>query len=299
MKDPYSVLGLDRDAGAAEIKTAYRRLARELHPDHQPGNARAEERFKHVAAAYSLLSDAETRARYDRGEVDASGAPKRPRAAAASGAGSTRRNPFDKFFRDHTTRAGGIKVNGANVDYTLKIKFVEAAQGAVKNVGMTNGKRLKVTIPPGTRDGQVLRLRGQGMPGLGGGGTGDALVEIAIEPHPTFRVEGDDIHADVPITLAEAVLGGRVHVETVDGAVMVTVPAEANTGTLLRLKGKGLVRGDGTRGDHYAILKVVLPSRPDAELVDFVRAWTEGHPYTVRGEPAQPAAADTTPEDKN
>ncbi len=307
MKDPYSLLGLGRDASAAEIKAAYRKLARALHPDHQPGNARAEEKFKHVSAAYALLSDAETRARYDTGEIDASGAPKRPRASAGTG----RRNPFDKFFRDHDPRAAGrddsrdrrhagIKVNGASVDYTLKIKFIEAAQGAVKNVGMTNGKRLKVGIPPGTRDGQVLRLRGQGMPGLGGGVPGDALVEIAVEPHPTFRAEGDDIHAETPVTLAEAVLGGRIQADTVDGPVMVTVPAEANTGTILRLKAKGLVRGDGTRGDHYAILKVVLPARPDAEIKDFVRAWSERHPYAVRPSPIQtePAAAESTPEDK-
>ncbi len=323
MKDPYSVLGLDRDATAAEIKTAYRKLARELHPDHQPGNARAEEKFKHVSAAYSLLSDAQSRARYDLGEIDASGAPRRPRATAS---GSGRRNPFDKFFRDHDPRAtgrdhdpraakrdhdsrddsrfkrhAGIKVNGASVDYTLRISFIEAARGAIKNVGMTNGKRLKVSIPPGTRDGQVLRLRGQGMPGLGGGASGDALVEIAVEPHPMFHAEGDDVRAETPVTLAEAVLGGRIQADTVDGPVMVTVPAEANTGTILRLKGRGLARGDGTRGDHYAILKVVLPAQFDVEFKDFVRAWSERHPYAVRtepGEPSEPADAGDKPGSK-
>ncbi len=307
MKDPYSILGLGRDASAAEIKTAYRKLARELHPDHQPGNARAEEKFKHLSAAYSLLSDPETRARYDMGEIDASGAPKRPRASAS---GPGRRNPFDKFFRDHdpratgrdhdprATRHGGIKVNGASVDYTLKISFLEAAQGVTKNVGMTSGKRLKVAIPPGTRDGQVLRLRGQGMPGLGGGASGDALVEIVVEPHPTFRADSDDVHAETPVTLAEAVLGGRIQADTVHGPVMIAVPAESNTGTILRLKGKGLARGDGTRGDHYAVLKVVLPARPDAELTEFVRAWSERNPYTVRDRPAEPAETESTPEDK-
>jgi DnaJ-class molecular chaperone len=292
MKDPYSVLGLDRDASTAEIKAAYRKLARELHPDHQPGNARAEEKFKHVSAAYALLSDAETRARYDRGEIDASGAPRGRRASSAYGAGAhARRNPFDRYFRDRGANPG-IKINGANVEYTLKVEFLEAARGTVKNVGMTNGKRLKVTIPPGTRAGQILRLRGQGMPGLGGGEAGDALVEIAVEPHPVFRAEGDDIRAELPVTLNEAVLGGRVQAETIDGPVMVTIPEGANTGTVLRLKGKGLAKGPDKRGDHFAILKILLPSRPDPELVEFVRAWSARRPYKVRDDAGAKAEAD-------
>ncbi|MCC7017636.1 MAG: J domain-containing protein [Rhodospirillales bacterium] len=298
MKDPYAVLGLRRGASAEEIKASYRRLARELHPDRRPGDARAEEKFKHVSAAYALLSDSEMRKRYDRGEVDASGAPRGRRGASSPfGASSSRegaqarRHPFDRFFRDRATNAG-IKVNGANVDYTLAIKFLEAARGAVKHVSMTNGKRLKVTIPPGTRAGQVLRLRGQGMPGLGGGAPGDALVEVAVQPHPVFQADGDDIRAELPVTLAEAVLGGRVEVETIDGPVVVTIPEGANTGTILRLKGKGLAKDADRRGDHYAVLKIVLPPRPDPELVEFVRAWNARRPYKVRPDVVQPADAD-------
>jgi DnaJ-class molecular chaperone len=285
MKDPYAMLGLRRGASAEEIKTSYRRLARELHPDRRPGDARAEERFKHVSAAYALLSDAETRAKYDRGEIDVSGTPKGRRASPGAHA---RRNPFDHFFRDRGAHAA-IKVNGANVDYTLKIDFLEAARGAIKNVGMTNGKRLKVAIPPGTRSGQILRLRGQGMPGLGGGAAGDALVEITVEPHPAFRVDGDDVRAEIPVTLAEAILGGRVLTETIDGPVRVTIPEGSNTGTTLRLKGKGLAKDGNKRGDHFAVLKILLPARSDPELVEFIRAWSSKRPYSVRDESADEA----------
>ena len=284
MKDPYAVLGLRRGASPEEIKASYRRLARELHPDRHPGDTRAEEKFKQLGAAYELLSDAAMRARYDRGEIDASGAPKSRRGPASSsfGAGAGRRHPFERFFRDRAQAQAGIKVNGANVDYVLTIKFLEAARGAVKHVGMTTGKRLNVTIPPGTRDGHVLRLRHQGMPGLGGGTAGDALVEIAVEPHPHFQADGDDIRAELPVTLAEAILGGRVEAETIDGAVVVTIPEGSNTGTILRLKGKGLPKEGDKRGNHYAVLKVILPPRPDPELVEFVRAWNARHPYQVR-----------------
>ena len=296
MKDPYAVLGLRRGASAEEIKASYRRLARELHPDRHPGDARAEQKFTHLGAAYELLSDAATRARYDRGEIDATGAARARRGPASSsfGAGAGRRHPFERFFRDRASANAGIKINGANVDYVLTIKFLEAAQGAVKHVSMTTGKRLKVTIPPGTRDGQVLRLRGQGMPGLGGGTAGDALVEIAVEPHLVFQTAGDDIRAELPVTLGEAILGGRVEVGTVDGPVVVTIPEGSNTGTLLRLKGKGLPKGGDKRGDHYAVLKVMLPPQADPELAEFVRAWNVRHPYQVRA--AQEAKAETEDE---
>ncbi len=291
MKDPYMVLGLRRGASAADIKASYRRLARELHPDRHPGDSRSEEKFKHVSAAYALLSNAEMRERYDRGDIDASGAPKGRRASSHGAGANARRNPFDRFFRDRAANPG-IKINGANVDYTLKVEFLEAARGTVKNVGMTNGKHLKVTIPPGTREGQILRLRGQGMPGLGGGEAGDALVEIAVQPHPVFRADGDDIRAELPVTLAEAVLGGRVQAETIDGPVMVTIPEGANTGTTLRLKGKGLAKGAEKRGDHFAVLKILLPAHPDPELIEFVRAWSARRPYKVRDEADAPGDAD-------
>ncbi len=292
MKDPYAVLGLRRGASPEEIKASYRRLARELHPDRHPGDTRAEEKFKQLGAAYELLSDAAMRARYDRGEIDATGAARTRRGPTSSSFGAGRRHPFERFFRDRANANAGIKINGANVDYVLTIKFLEAARGAVKHVSMTTGKRLKVTIPPGTRDGQVLRLRGQGMPGLGGGAAGDALVEIAVEPHPLFKTQGDDIRAELPVTLGEAVLGGRVEVETVDGPVVVTIPEGSNTGTMLRLKGKGLSKGGDKRGDHYAVLKVMLPPQADPELVEFVRVWNTRHPYQVRDENGAKAQAE-------
>ena len=147
---------------------------------------------------------------------------------------------------------------------------------------MANGKRLKVTVPPGTRDGQSLRLRGQGLGGLGGGGDGDALVEIKVKPDPLFRREGDDIHMEIGVGLTEAMLGGRIEVPTLDGPVMMTVPAGSNTGTKLRLKGRGVAWGNGQRGDQYATLKVVLPSPPDAELADLVKAWSARKASKVR-----------------
>jgi DnaJ-class molecular chaperone len=223
MRDLYEILGIARGASPNEIKKAYRRRARERHPDSDPGNPWAENEFKELAAAYALLSDPKKRARYDRGEIDASGTPKaRPQRAAPAGGAK----PFHRAPRERATRAGAaVKIDGADVEYSLQVSFGEAALGATRHVSLTTGKRLKVAIPSGTRDEQVLRLKGQGMPGIGGGRDGDALVEIQVAPDPVFRAEGDDVHIDLPVTLAEAVLGARVPAPTVDGAVALTVPA--------------------------------------------------------------------------
>lgn len=282
MKDPYAVLGVPRDATGDQIKRAYRKLAQELHPDRDPGNAAAENRFKEVSAAYSLLSNKAQRDRFDRGEVDAAGNQTRrgPRPEQPRGA----RHPFGRFFRNRAARDGGagIKVDGADVTYSVSVDFAEAARGTTTRVDTTNGKRLEVKIPPGTRDGQVLRLKDQGMPGMGGGAPGAARVTVTVRPHPMWRQEGWDLHADLAISLSEAVLGGRVEVETMDGKVMVTVPKDANTGTVLRLKGKGLARPDGGSGDLLVRLAVTLPAEHDADLVDLVRRWAKNHPYEVR-----------------
>ena len=303
MKDPYQILGASRTASADEIKKAYRKLAKKLHPDLNPGNKKIEQEFKEVTAAYDLLSDADKRAKFDRGEIDASGA-ERPgrgfyRSYAESGQGAKYRGGSggdDSFFGDDifsdlfgggaragSTRSGPrMSIRGADVSYAATADFVEAALGAKKRLTLTDGKTLDVTIPPGTEDGQTLRLKGQGLPGMGGGSAGDAFIEIKVEPHAFFTRQGDDIHLELPVSLPEAVLGASITVPTLDGKVTLKVPAGSNTGTVLRLRGKGVPRRDGTRGDQYVKLKVVLPDKPDAEFKDFVERWSKKNAYDAR-----------------
>lgn len=298
MKDPYLTLGVGKKATADEIKTAYRKLARTLHPDLNPGNKQAEERFKEVSVAYDLLSDADKRGKFDRGEIDASGAEKPRysyRSYAEAGKGGKYRD-FDfgfgaedimsDIFGARGGRGAGqqrMRLKGADQFYSLRISFAEAALGETKRITLPNGKNLDVRVPPGVEDGQTLRLKGQGSPGTGGGEAGDALVEIAVEKHPFLIREGNDVQLDLPITLPEAVLGGKVTVPTIDGKVTVTVPPGSNTGTTLRLKGKGIGHGKaGARGDQFVRLKVMLPDKPDAELQKFLENWARSHDYDVR-----------------
>ena len=183
------------------------------------------------------------------------------------------------------SKIAGLKIKGPDVDYDLRVDFMEAAKGAVRHIGMANGKRLKVTIPPGTEDGRILRLKGQGMAGFGGGADGNAFVEILVDPHPVFRRDRNDIHIDVPVTLSEAVLGGNIEAPTVYGVVNVTVPEGSNTGTSLRLKGKGLPggkKGTGAKGDAFVHLWVVLPKKPDKAFIRFIEEWGPRKPYKVR-----------------
>jgi DnaJ-class molecular chaperone len=286
--DPYTVLGVKKDASEAEIQKAYRRLAKKLHPDLNPGNKKAEEQFKEVSAAYDLLGDADKRARYDRGEIDSSGA-ERPQQRYyrdfADNAGSPYAN--DAGFEDFAGaddilsqifgregRRGRANIRrGSDAHYRLELDFLDAINGGKRQITLPDGSVLDVTIPPGTNDGQILRLRGKGRPGMGGGPPGDALVEIQVRPHRIFTRKRDDIHADLPISLSEAVLGGKVKVPTPTGSVTMTVPKWSNTGTVLRLKGKGVPRADGTRGDEFVTLKVMLPEKPDPELEKFVAQW--------------------------
>jgi DnaJ-class molecular chaperone len=299
-EDPYAVLGVAKTASADEIRKAYRKLAKKLHPDLNPGDRQAEERFKKVTAAYELLSDPEKRRRFDRGEIDASGAERPPesfyRHYAESGSGHRydSRAGFADFgdlgdiFADlfgRTGMRGGtrVRMQGADVRYQLTVDFLDAVNGAKRRLTMPDGKILDVTIPAGLQDGQTLRLKGQGQPGLGGGPPGDAYVEIRVRPHKLFERKDADIHVELPVTLAEAVLGGKVTVPTVTGPVTMTVPKGSNTGTVLRLREKGVPIGKtGKRGDQYVRLKVVLPDRPDAELEAFVREWSAKHPYDAR-----------------
>lgn len=268
-KDLYRILGVAPDASAEEIKKSYRRKAREMHPDLDPGNPWAEDEFKELSSAYQLLSDPVQRAQYDRGELDSDGRKTRTRRAPGAGAGARKRG-FEGFFRDRS----GPDIDGVDVNYVLKVPFLEAARGVVREMKTTHGATLKVNVPPGTLNAQVLRLKGQGMRGFGAGRDGDALIEVEVEAHPVFKCEGRNIHTEVPVSLDDAVLGGKIQVETIDGLVNVTVPANSNTGTRLRLKGRGLADGgrkNEARGDHYVTLVVMLDKEPDPELADFIR----------------------------
>ena len=295
--DPYKTLGLSRDAGQEEIGKAYRKLAKKYHPDLNPGDRSAEEQFKKVSAAHGLLSDPEKRARYDRGEIDATGAERAQRRyyrqyadadtdhRYSSQAGFA---DFGDIFSDLFGGASGgrtreFKIRGSDVRYQLTVDFLDAANGAKKRVTMADGKELELAIPPGMQDGQTLRLKGKGLPGMGGGPPGDAMVEINVAPHAFFERKGSDIHLELPITLAEAVLGSRVRVPTLTGAVTMTVPKGSNTGSILRVKGKGVPDPKTKkRGDQYVRLKVVLPAKPDSELERFVKDWSQKHSYDPR-----------------
>lgn len=299
MKDPYKVLGVDRKASSDEIKTAYRKLAKQHHPDLNPGDDRVERQFKEISQAYSILGDKEKRQRFDRGEIDAGGQDRGPGGRYRQSWGSAQpgqRGSFgfgqdvnvDDFFSDlfSTRRSRGRKIRqpGSNVTYKASVSFLDAANGAKRRVTLTDGKSLEIAIPPGTEDGQSLRLKGQGMAGLGGAASGDAYVEIAVEPHAFFSRQGRDIQLELPVTLQEAILGARITVPTVHGQVTMKIPRGSNSGTALRLKGKGIAApGSGKAGDQLVRLKVVLPDKIDKELEDFVRSWGAKRGYDPRG----------------
>jgi len=296
VKDPYEILGIARTASLEDIRKAYRRLAKKLHPDLNPGNKRSEEHFKEVAGAYDLLSDPDKRQRFDNGEIDASGS-ERPRqqyykdyaAEAAAGHPYENRSGFadfaeaDDIFAELLRRQAreSRRARGADLHYRLSIEFLDAVNGTTKRLTLPEGGSLDVTIPPGIQEGQILRLRGKGAPSVGEGETGDALVEISVNPHRFFARHGDDIHIDLPVTLAEAVLGARIEASTPTGSVILTVPKGSNTGTVLRLKGKGVPRRGG-HGDELVKLKVMLPSEPNPELETFLTNWAPGTSYDPR-----------------
>lgn len=300
--DPYAALGVAKTASDDEIKRAYKRVARESHPDLNPGDPKAEAKFKAASAAYDLLKDADKRARFDRGEIDASGQERPDRRFYrdyAEGPETTYRNArgyedidlsdvFSDLFGARARRAGGagpggegFAMRGQDLHFTLEIGFLDAVYGATKRIVLPGGGPLEVRIPAGVSDGQTLRLRGKGAPGIGAGEPGDALVTIGVGTHPVFRREGDDIEIDLPITLDEAVLGGKVATPTIDGAVNLTIPKGATTGQTLRLRGRGVKRGD-KRGDQRVTLRIVAPPEIDPELEAFFRTWRERHGYDPR-----------------
>jgi DnaJ-class molecular chaperone len=296
-EDPYVVLGLSRDATEQQIRAAYRKLAKSFHPDLNPGDKAAEERFKKIASANDILSDTDKRARYDRGEIDASGQkrPERPfyRSQAESPAGAKYHRAgasdpldeeelgdlFSELFRAQGAGPAGPgrartsrnrPIRGHDQNYLLSISFLEAVNGTTSRLIIPGGGTLDVKVPPGIVDGQMLRLRGRGEPGLNGGPAGDALIELVVAPHHLFRRDGDDILLDVPVLFREAVLGARITVPTPGGKVALTVPPHSDSGTRLRLRGRGVpAHGDRAAGDFLVTLKLVA-GPPDAELEQFL-----------------------------
>ena len=297
--DPYAALGLTKTATEAEIKKAYKRIARESHPDLNPGDPKAEARFKAASSAHDLLKDPERRARFDRGEIDAQGhdKPERrfyreyaegPEATYHTSRGFEDIDMSDVFSDLFGRRAkggggggGGFSARGQDQHFTLEISFLDAVYGATQRLTLPGGGPLEVTIPQGVQDGQTIRLRGKGAPGFGEGPPGDALVTITVAPHPTFRREGDDIEIELPITFDEAVLGGKVETPTIDGKVALTIPKGATTGQMLRLRGRGVKRGD-KRGDQRVRLKIVAPPEIDSALSAFFEDWRKTHGYDPR-----------------
>jgi len=290
MEDPYKVLGVERNASDEAIRAAYRKLAKRHHPDLNPGKKEAEERFKEISGAYELLSDKEKRARFDRGEIDASGA-ERPQARrfyrdfgdaggrakyhSQSFSDEDLESIFGAAFRDSFAR--GFAARGADAHYALMVDFLEAANGTVRRLSLPDGRTLDVAIPAGLKGGQVLRLKGQGLPGEGEVPPGDALIEVSVAPHPLFRREGDDVLIELPVTLKEAVLGAKVAVPTIKGPVTLAIPPHSSSGTRLRLKGRGILGGH-----QYVTLKLVLPHEPEPELADFLKRWQPHHPFDPR-----------------
>ena len=314
MADPYTTLGVARGADEKAIKSAYRKLAKELHPDRNADNPKAAERFSEVTRAYDILSDKDKRARFDRGEIDMDGNPTHPFGGGGFGGGGFRGDPRSGGFRAEDFQgfgngaegidlgdifeglfggnggmggarrgagpfgsAGGARrppppQKGADIAYRLRVPFVDAARLKDQRITLADGKTIDLKLPAGLESGTQMRLKGKGQPGPGG--AGDGIVTIDIERHRLFRRDGDDVRCDLPITLDEAVRGGRIRVPTVDGPVMMTVKPGTGGGTVLRLKGKGFTRKDASRGDQLVTLEIQLPADM-AELARRLEGWSD------------------------
>ena len=291
-RDPYLELGVSRGASASEIRKAFHKLAKQHHPDTNPGNKAAEERFKQVSAAFDILGDVDKRKKFDAGEIDADGRETfRGFGGNPGGAGyggGQRGAAFDgvdlsDLFGDILGRGrggAGFAPRGADVRAKVEIDLEDAIHGGKKRISFSDGRTIDMTIPMGAEDGQSLRLKGQGAPGRAG--PGDALIELIIKPHALFRREGESLVMDLPVSIPDAILGGKVQAPTPDGAVTLTVPKGANSGQSLRLKGKGLSDAAGRRGDLIARLLLVLPEILDDDLIAFAEKWRAKRPYTPR-----------------
>ena len=300
MDDPYETLGVGREASQDDIRAAFRALAKRHHPDLNPGDAAAEDRFKAISAANELLSDPEKRLRFDRGEVDASGQEQAPRPSyrehadrepgrrysrAGTAGGWSQddlRDMFGSMFSGDRGPDGASAMRGQDERYTMTTAFLDAVTGATRRLTLPDGRTLDVKIPPGTTDGRTLRLRNQGTAGWNGGEAGDALIEVRVAPHRYFIRKGQDILLDLPVTITEAVLGGPVDVPTPGGPVSMRVPAGSDSGTRLRLRGRGVPGRSGeASGDLYATLRVEV-GRSDPALDGFLRGWRPEHPLDPR-----------------
>jgi DnaJ-class molecular chaperone len=326
MRDPYDVLGVSKSASAADIKSAFRKLAKKLHPDANKHDPKAASRFAELNAAYEILGEAAKRKAFDRGEIDADGKPRfqgfegfgagggprrgfgrdggfesfawgsdgihRSGGRAGGGfggfedilkeafGGAARRGRGAAQFEQDDVGAGSGGTSGRDIEASLTITLPEAAKGVKKRVQLPTGKEIDVKIPPGLSDGQQIRLKGQGIAGAGNR-VGDLLIAVTVAPHPLFQRDGADLRLELPITLYEAVLGGKVRVPTLDGAVELAIPAGTNSGRTFRLKGKGFPGKSGA-GDLLATIRIVLPEGGDAELETLMKEWREDRPYDPR-----------------
>lgn len=320
MRDPYEILGVQRTADAKAIKSAFRRHAKKLHPDANTNDPKAAARFSELNGAYEILGDEAKRKAFDRGEIDAEGKPRfhADGFGAHPGAAGGGRSHFETFnFGPEGVQRGGGRAGsfggfedilkdmfggargrrssvgpqpfepdefaepaaGRDVTAAVTISLAEAATGGSRRVHLPTGKEIEVKIPAGLADGQQIRLKGQGLPGPGA--IGDALITVQIAPHPLFERDGVNLRLELPLTLYEAVLGAKVRVPTLDGAVELAIPAGTSSGRSFRLKGKGLP-GKGARGDLFATVRIVLPAHADPELDELMRKWRDGKPYDPR-----------------
>lgn len=325
MKDPYEVLGVAKTANEAEIKKAFRSLAKKHHPDKHAGDEAAQKRFQEISGAYDILGDKEKRAQYDAGAIGPDGNPRGfdPRAGGfrqghpfgsgfggfgggQGGAGGAREfhfsfddgasgggGGFEDIFADLMggVRRGGRQsrqnqsrqTKGEDFTAAVTVSFDEAASGGTRRVTLQNGEQIDVKIPVGVKDGQTIRVKGRGGAGIGGGPNGDILLTVSVAPHPTMSRDGNDIRMDLPVTLKEAILGGKVPVPTLTGTVSLSIPANSNTGTTLRLKGKGIAaHGGAPAGDLYVRLVVSLPDKPDEALKSFASSWQADYDPRVK-----------------
>ncbi|WP_421934969.1 DnaJ C-terminal domain-containing protein [Phenylobacterium sp.] len=302
--DPYQELGVARGASADEVRKAFRKLAKKHHPDTNPGDKASEEKFKRVSAAFDIIGDPDKRKKFDAGEIDADGRETMrgfgggsPFGQQGGGGWSPRGQAegpeidLSELFGDILGRGrpggggqgggfGGFSQRGADVRARLEIDLEDTIHGAKKRIAFSDGRTIDVSIPKGAEEGQTLRLKGQGSPGRSG--PGDAFIEMTIRPHAIFRREGDKLVMDLPVSVPDAILGGKVQAPTPDGPVNVTVHKGANTGSSLRLKGRGLSDSHGKRGDLLARIVLMLPETIDPELEAFAEKWRAERPYTPR-----------------